>query len=49
MTIPTPPEDELQACSKYVEAYYRNKLIENSAAGWFILYGYISVSDVYLY
>ena len=35
------PDDEQQACSKHVEAYYWNKLIENSASYWFILYGYI--------
>jgi len=33
------PDDEQQACSKHVEAYYSNKLIENSASCWFILYG----------
>ena len=27
-----PPDDEQQAWSKYVEAYYWNKLIENSAS-----------------
>ena len=26
-----PPDDEQQACSKHVEAYYWNRLIENSA------------------
>ena len=36
-----PPDDEQQACSKHVEAHYRNKLIENSATCWFILYGCI--------
>jgi hypothetical protein len=25
-----PPDDEQEACSKYVEAYYLNKLTENS-------------------
>ena len=35
-----PPVDEQQACSKHVEAYYCNKLIENSVFCWFILYGY---------
>ena len=34
------PPDEQQACSKHVEAYHLNKLIENSASCWFILYGY---------
>ena len=37
------PDDEQQACSKHVEAYYRSKLIENSASCWFILYGYITM------
>jgi len=36
-----PPDDEQKACSKHVEAYYWNKLIENSASGWFILYRHI--------
>jgi hypothetical protein len=27
-----PPEDEEQVCSKHVEDYYWNKLIENSAS-----------------
>jgi len=50
LTIPTavyrdnPPDDEQQACSKYVDAYYRNKLIENSAYFWFILYGCVTTS-----
>ena len=35
-----PPDDEQQACSKHVEAYYWNKLIKNSASYWFILYGF---------
>ena len=34
-----PPDDEQQACSKHVEAYYWNKLIENIASCWLILYG----------
>ena len=34
-----PPDEEQQACSKHVEAYYWNKLIINSANCWFILYG----------
>jgi hypothetical protein len=38
-----PPDDEQQACSKHVEAYYLNKLIENNASCWFILYGYITM------
>jgi hypothetical protein len=35
------PDDEQQACSKHSEAYYWNKLIENSASCRFILYGTI--------
>ena len=35
-----PPDDEQQACSKHVEAYYLNKLIENTASCWFMLYGW---------
>jgi hypothetical protein len=35
-----PPDDEQQAYSKHVEAYYWYKLIENNASCWFILYGY---------
>jgi len=38
-----PPDDEQQACSKHVEAYYWNKLIENSASCWFIWYRYITM------
>jgi len=38
-----PPDDEQQACSKPVEAYYGNKLRENSASCWFMLYGYITM------
>jgi hypothetical protein len=38
-----PPDDEQQACSKHVEAYYWNKLTENSASCWFMLYGYITM------
>jgi len=30
------PDDEQQVCSKHVEAYYLNKLIENGASCWFI-------------
>ena len=30
-----PPDDEQQACSKHVGAYYWNKLIEISASFWF--------------
>ena len=37
------PDDEQQACSKHVGAYYWNKLIENSASCWFILCGYITM------
>jgi hypothetical protein len=36
-----PPDDEQQACSNHVEAYYYNKSIENSASCWFILHGYM--------
>ena len=36
-----PPDDEQQACSKHVEAYYCNELIENSASCWFMSYRYI--------
>jgi len=36
------PDNEQQACSKHVEAYYWNKLKENIASCWFILYGYIT-------
>jgi len=35
-----PPDDEQQACSKHVEAYYWSELVENSAYYWFMLYGY---------
>jgi hypothetical protein len=38
-----PPHDEKQACSKYVKAYYWNRLRENSASCWFILHGYITM------
>ena len=38
-----PPDDKQQACSKHVEAYYWNKLIENSASCWFRLYRYITM------
>jgi len=38
-----PPDDKQPACWKHVEAYYWNKLIENSASCWFILYGYITM------
>jgi hypothetical protein len=38
-----PPEDEQQVCSKHVDAYYWNKLIESSASCWFALYGYITM------
>jgi len=40
-----PPDDEQQACSKHVEAYYWNKLIENGASCWFMLYGSITKHD----
>jgi len=36
-----PPDEEQQTCSKNIEAYYWNKLIENSASWGFILYGYM--------
>ena len=39
----SPPDDEQQACSKHREAYYWNKLTENSAPCWFILYGHITM------
>ena len=35
-----PPDEEHHACSKQVEAFYWNKLIENSASCWFVLYVY---------
>jgi hypothetical protein len=38
-----PTDDEQQACSKHVEAYYWNKLTVNSASCLFILYGYITM------
>ena len=38
-----PPDVEQQACSKHVEVYYWNKLIENGASCWFMLYGYITI------
>jgi len=38
-----PPDDEQQACSKHVEAFYWNKLIEKNASCCFILYGYITM------
>ena len=34
------PDDEQHVCSKHVEAFYLNKLIENGASCWFLLYGY---------
>jgi len=43
-----PPDDDQQACSKHVEAYYWNKLIEDSASCWFMLYGYISLNNAFL-
>jgi len=39
-----PPDDEQQACSKHVEAYYWNKLTESNASCWFVLSGYITVN-----
>ena len=36
-------DDKQQDCSKHVEAYYWNKVIENSASCWSILYGYITM------
>ena len=38
-----PPDDEQQACSKRVEAYYWNKVMENIASCWFVLYGYVTM------
>jgi hypothetical protein len=38
-----PPDDEQQVCSKHVEAYYSNKLIENSGSCLFILHVYITM------
>ena len=38
-----PPDDEQQVCSKHVEAYYWNKLMENSLSCYLVLYGYITV------
>ena len=35
-----PSDDEQQAWSKHVEAYDWNKLIENGAFSWFILFRY---------
>jgi hypothetical protein len=40
-----PPDDEQQDCSKHVKVYYWNKLRENNASCWFILYGYITMQD----
>ena len=37
-TVDPPDNDEQQACSKRVVAYYWNKLIANSASCWFMLY-----------
>ena len=48
-----PPDDEQQACSKHIEAYYWNKLMENSASCWFMLYGSLTLrrlmSYIYIY
>jgi len=38
-----PPDDEQLACSKHIEVNYWNKLKENSAFCWFLLYGYITM------
>ena len=38
-----PPDDEQQTCSKHVEAYYWNKLIENSTSCWVMLPRYMAV------
>ena len=38
-----PPDDEQQACSKHLLAYYWNKWIENISTCWFILYGYNTI------
>ena len=37
------PDNEQQTCSKHIEAYYWNKLIENGASCWFTLYGVMVV------
>ena len=39
-----PPDNEQQDCWKHVEAYYWNKLTENSACCWFKLYGCIRMT-----
>jgi hypothetical protein len=41
----SPADDEQQACSKHVEDYYLNKLIESIAYCWFTLYGHITMHD----
>jgi hypothetical protein len=43
-----PPNNEQQACSKQVEAYYGNKLRENIAPCWFILYAISNICDLHL-
>ena len=35
------PDDEHQVCSKQVEDYCWNKLIENSTSYWFMVYRYV--------
>jgi len=37
-----PPDDEQQDCSKHMEAYHWNKLVENSVSYSFMLYWYIT-------
>ena len=37
------PDNEQQACSKHVVAYYRNNLIENSTSCWLLLYDSIVI------
>jgi hypothetical protein len=43
-----PPDDEQQTCLKHVEAYYWNKLMENSAYCCFMLYGYITMQGQHI-
>ena len=38
-----PPDDEQQDCSRHVEVYCGDKLTENSASCWFMLYRYITM------
>jgi len=42
-----PPDDEQQACSKHVEAYYCSKLIENSVSCWFTeILGFLCLFEI---